>query len=76
MRHAATFVHDVCTINISQEFKWLGIPLAVIFLRAASEPAAFTGVALCREKFGDPWFRVLIDFVRLRRRSKRVLVRV
>jgi len=55
-------VHYVYTINISQEFKWLGIPLAVIFPRAAREAAALTGVALCREKVGDPWFRVLIDF--------------
>jgi hypothetical protein len=62
MQHAATFVHCVYTINISQEFKWLGIPLAVIFPRAAREPAALTGVALCHKKFGDPWFRVSIDF--------------
>ena len=62
MRHAATLVHYVYAINISQEFKWLGIPLAVIFPRAAREPAALTGVALCSEKVGDPWFRVLIDF--------------
>jgi hypothetical protein len=38
------------------------IPLAVIFPRAARDPAALTGVAVCHEKVGDPWFRVSIDF--------------
>ena len=40
MRHAATFVHYVYNIDISQECKWLGVPLAEIFPRAAGEPAA------------------------------------
>lgn len=62
MRHAATFAHYVYAINISQEFKWLGIPLAVIFPRAAREPAALTGVVLCRKKVSDPRFRVSINF--------------
>jgi hypothetical protein len=63
MRHAATFLHYIYVyINISQEFKWLGIPLAVISPRADREPGALTDVALCHEKFGDPWFRVSINF--------------
>ena len=35
-------------------FKKLGIPLIIIFARAASEPAHTTGAALYRKKDGSP----------------------
>jgi hypothetical protein len=40
---AATFVNCVCTITIIQQFRRLGIPIAVIFPRAAREPAHSNG---------------------------------
>ena len=39
LQPAATFVNCVYIIKITQEIRWLGTPLAVIFRREAREPA-------------------------------------
>ena len=37
------FVNCVCTVEITQYFRRLGIPLSIIFTRAAREPAHNNG---------------------------------
>jgi hypothetical protein len=46
MRLAATFLNYVYALKITQQFRRLGIPSIVIFLRAARKPAYNNGRGL------------------------------
>jgi hypothetical protein len=54
MQLAATFVDHKYTIKITQSFKRLGIPLIVVFKRAAHKRNHNNGVTLCRIKCKRP----------------------
>lgn len=55
MRPAATFVNYFHTIKITQ-FRWFGIPLTVIFPRAARQPAHNNRCGLLPRKGWTPMF--------------------
>jgi hypothetical protein len=55
MRPAATFVNYFYTIKITQ-FRWLGVPLTVIFPRVAREPAHNKRCGLLPRKGWTPMF--------------------
>jgi len=52
----ATFVHYVYTLKITDQLRWLGLPLIIIFHVWPANPPTITSVALCHGKFGHPWF--------------------
>lgn len=54
MRPAAMFVNCVYPMKITQKFRQLGVPLIVIFLRTAREPAHNNGVAFCHKDVRGP----------------------
>jgi hypothetical protein len=60
---AAIFVNYMYNIKITQQFKRLGIPLDVIFPRAAREPAHNNGcgplLPPSKKTFGPRWSRAL-----------------
>jgi len=58
-RPAATVVNYVHTITITQ-FKYLGIPFVFFHVRHANK-ATVTGVILCNNKDGHPWFTLWED---------------
>jgi len=49
VRPTTTFVNYVSTIKVTQSFRCSGVPLAVIFPRAASEPAPNNGCRFCHK---------------------------